>query len=278
MSGADVDMPEPTIPKCEEWSVFQKLNFEKEVVGIYISGHPMDDFNLELANFCDINMKQLSERLNDLPNKEFTCAGLIANVAHLESKQGNKYCKFELHDKSGMREFAMFGENYLKQAHKIVPGMFIHIKGLVKLKNKKFNPDGLQKDFDIQTFDFLKEVRSKLLRKIHVKLDAQFIDEITINELDALMDKYPGDKTIYFDIIDFTEYTGVTMMMRSKKADVSNEFLKELEQLPCFQGYTVNTSDLQEFLYKMKFNIKEEVAAEVSEEEMSFEEIIEEVE
>jgi DNA polymerase-3 subunit alpha len=278
MSGADVDMPEPTIPKCEEWSVFQKLNFEKEVVGIYISGHPMDDYNLELKYFCDINMKQLSEHLNDLPNKEFTCAGLIANVAHLESKQGNKYCKFELHDKSGMREFAMFGENYLKQAHKIVPGMFIHIKGIVKLKNKKFNPDGLQKDFDIQTFDFLKEVRSKMLRKIHVKLDAQFIDEITINEIETLMEKYPGDKTIYFDIIDFAEYTGVTMMMRSKKADVSNEFLQEIEQLSCFQGYTVNSSDMQEFLYKMKFNIKEEALTEVSEDEVAFEEIVEEVE
>jgi DNA polymerase III subunit alpha len=277
MSGADVDMPEPAIPKCEEWSVFQKLNFEKEVVGIYISGHPMDDYNLELKYFCDINMKQLSEHLNDLPNKEFTCAGLIANVAHLESKQGNKYCKFELHDKSGMREFAMFGENYLKQSHKIVPGMFVHIKGLVKLKNKKFNPDGLQKDFDIQTFDFLKEVRTKLLRKIHIKLDARFIDEITISEFESIMDKYPGDKNVYFDIIDFDEYTGVTMMMRSKKAEISNDFLLEIEQIEGFCGYTVNTSDLQEFLHKTKFNIKEEVEAEVIE-EATFEEIVEEIE
>ncbi len=277
MSDADVDMPKPAIPKCEEWSVFQKLNFEKEVVGIYISGHPMDDYNLELKYFCDINMKILSEHLNDLPNKEFTCAGLIANVAHLESKQGNKYCKFELHDKSGMREFRMFGENYLKQSHKIVPGMFIHIKGLVKLKNKKFNTDGLQKDFDIQTFDFLKEVRSKLLRKIHIKLDARFIDEITISEFECIMDKYPGDKNVYFDIIDFDEYTGVTMMMRSKKAEISNDFLLEIEQIEGFCGYTVNTSDLQEFLHKTKFNIKEEVEAEVIE-EATFEEIVEEIE
>jgi DNA polymerase-3 subunit alpha len=276
MSGADVDMPEPTIPKCEEWSVFQKLNFEKEVVGIYISGHPMDDYNLELKYFCDINMKQLSEHLNDLPNKEFTCAGLIANVGHLESKQGNKYCKFELHDKSGMREFRMFGENYLKQSHKIVPGMFVHIKGLVKHKNKKFNTDGLQKDFNVQSFDFLKEVRTKLLRKIHIKIDARFINEITISEFESIMEKYPGEKNVYFDIIDFDEYTGVTMMMRSKKATISNDFLLEIEQIEGFCGYTVNTSDLQEFLHKSKFNIKEEI--EITDEETIFEEIIEELE
>jgi DNA polymerase-3 subunit alpha len=257
MSDAQMDMPEPAIPKCEEWTVFEKLNYEKEVVGIYISGHPMDDYALEVDNFCDIDVKTLAERLNDLPNKEFTCAGMVMNLANLESKQGNKYCKFELHDKSGMREFALFGDTYAKNLGRLLSGSFVLIKGVVQLKNKKFNPDGKQKDFNIQFIEPLTEVRHKLLKKIHIKLDSKLIDDILLNELDTLLQKYTGEKPVYFDVIDFDEFSGITLVSRSKKAEITNDFLKELEQLPAMLNYTINKSDLNEYLHKLRFNIKD---------------------
>jgi DNA polymerase III subunit alpha len=277
MADSQMDMPEPSIPKCEEWTVFEKLNYEKEVVGIYISGHPMDDYALEVNNFCDIDVKTLAERLNDLPNKEFTCAGMVMNLANLESKQGNKYCKFELHDKSGMREFALFGDTYAKNLGRLLSGSFVLIKGMVQLKNKKFNTDGKQKDFNIQYIEPLTEVRHKLLKKIHIKLDSKLIDEITLNELETLLQKYPGEKPVYLDVIDLEEYTGITLVSRSKKAEITNEFLKELEQIPAILNYTINKSDLNEYLHKIRYNIKdsleEDDPADVAIEEPLLEEV-----
>ena len=110
---SEVQIPEPMVPPCEEWGTMEKLRREKEVVGIYISGHPLDDFKTEIKSFCNANVACA----NDLPsyvNRELTFAGVITDVQHRVSKNGKGWAAFTMEDYTDSFEFRIFGEEYLK--------------------------------------------------------------------------------------------------------------------------------------------------------------------
>jgi DNA polymerase-3 subunit alpha len=251
-AGEDVELPAPAIPNVDKWSVFQELSAEKEVVGIYISGHPMDDYTLEVKNFCDIELNDLNIHINNLPDKEYAVAGIISNMAHLESRKGNKYGFFELQDKSGSMEFRLFGETYLKLQHFLAPGNFLYVKGKVQLKGKKFNPDGKQKEYSVQYLELLTNIRERLLSKVYLRFDATQVTRESLQELEEVFNKYEGNRTVYIDLIDHEEISGVTLLSRNRKVNVSNEFLKEVKEIPGYEGFAVNKSDLNRRLHRLK--------------------------
>ena len=169
--GESLELAEPEIPPTEEWSNFELLTKEKEVVGIYISGHPLQDYLLELKYFCDINLKVLNENLQELPEREFSFIGLVSNAANLESRRGTKYGVLELQDMEGQMEFRLFGEQYLKFMHFLVPGNFLHIKGKVQQRPKYYKSDEFQKEYRIQQIDVLDDIRDKLSNSLYLKWD-----------------------------------------------------------------------------------------------------------
>ncbi|MCB9187887.1 MAG: DNA polymerase III subunit alpha [Flavobacteriales bacterium] len=262
--GEEIEIPAPGIPNVKEWSVFQELSAEKEVVGIYISGHPMDDYSLEVDNFCDIQLNDLNEHMNNLPDKEFSVAGIISNMAHLESRKGNKYGFFELQDKSGSMEFRLFGETYLKLQHFLAPGNFLYVKGKVQLKGKKFNPDGKQKEYSVQYIELLSNIRERLLNKIYLRFDAAMITRESLADLEDILAKYEGSRTVYLDLIDHDEVSGVTLLARNNKVNVTNDFLKEVKEIMGYEGFSVNKSDLNKRLHRLK--IEQEQMKQESEE------------
>jgi len=266
--GEDIEIPTPKVPDVPEWTIFQRLNYEREIVGIYISGHPMDDFSLEVENFCDIYLNLLSERTNDLPDKEFSVAGIVSNFAHLESRKGNKYGFFELQDTSGSMEFRIFGETYLKLSHYLQNGNFLYVTGNVQLKGKKFNEDGKQKEYKVGQIELLENIRAAKVKKVYLQFDSKMINEQTIEELAAIFEQYQGGQTVYMDLIDYDELSGVTLISRSQKVLASNEMLKELKEVPGFVGYSVNKSRLAHKLHKLEKEaekLKEEAATEMVE-------------
>ena len=103
---------------CEEWGTMEKLRREKEVVGIYISGHPLDDFKKEIKAFCKNTVSDFS-RLEEFVNRELTVAGVITDVQHRVSKNGKGWGLFTLEDYNESYELRIFGEEYLKPASTI---------------------------------------------------------------------------------------------------------------------------------------------------------------
>lgn len=250
--GEDIEIPTPGIPNVKEWSVFQELSAEKEVVGIYISGHPMDDYSLEVDNFCDLQLNDLNIHMNNLPDKEFAVAGIISNMAHLESRKGNKYGFFELQDKSGSMEFRLFGETYLKLQHFLTQGNFLYVKGKIQLKGKKFNPDGKQKEYSVQYIELLSNIRERLLNKIYLRFDAALVSRESLTDLEDTLNKYEGNRTVYLDLIDYEDASGVTLLSRNRKVNVSNDFLKDVKEIEGYEGFSVNKSDLNRRLHRLK--------------------------
>ena len=250
--GDSLNLVEPQIPECKKWSNFELLTKEKEVVGIYISGHPLEDYLLELKYFCDINLKILNENLQDLPEREFSFIGLANNAANLESRRGTKYGLIELQDMEGQMEFRLFGEQYLKFMHFLVPGNFLFIKGKVQQRPKYYKSDEFQKEFRILQIDVLEEVRSKLANSLYVQWNYDQLKKEHVNQLENLFKKHKGKKQIIFELFDQETRSFVTLNSRNFKSNISNELIKNLEKMDGFIGYSVNKSWMNNYIEKLK--------------------------
>ena len=250
--GESVKLSEPQIPECDKWSNFELLTKEKEVVGIYISGHPLQDYLLELKYFCDINLKILNENLQDLPEREFSFIGLANNTANLESRRGTKYGVIELQDMEGQMEFRLFGEQYLKFMHFLVPGNFLFIKGKVQQRPKYYKSDEFQKEFRILQIDVLDDVRSKLASSLYVRWNYDQLNKNQINQLQDLFKKHKGRKQVIFELLDHESKSYVTLNSRNFKSNISNDLIKNLEKIDGYLGYSINKSLMTNYLEKLK--------------------------
>ena len=253
--GETVELAEPKIPQIEEWSTFELLTKEKDVVGIYITGHPLQDYKLELKYFCDINLKVLNENLQELPEREFSFIGLANSAANLESRRGTKYGLIELQDMEGQMEFRLFGEQYLKFMHFLVPGNFLYIKGKVQQRPKYYKSDEFQKEFRIQQIELLDDVREKLTSSLFLRWDYEEMKQSSISSIEKLVKNHKGKKQLIFELLDKESKSYITLNSRKFQTNVSNEFLEELQKLNGFLGYSINKSKMEKYIYKLKENV-----------------------
>ena len=121
---SDVQIAEPLVPPCEEWGTMEKLAREKEVVGIYISGHPLDDFRVEMNTFCNATLA-FFKNLEPYVNRELCFGGVVTDVQHRVSKQGKGWALFTLEDYTDSFEFRIFGEEYLRFRHFFVKNLWL---------------------------------------------------------------------------------------------------------------------------------------------------------
>jgi len=220
---SEVQFDEPLIPACEEWNVMESLGKEKEVIGIYISGHPLDNFKTELKYFCNASLNCF-EKIENFLNRELTFGGILANVENRISKNGKGWASFNLEDYSGAHEFRIFGEEYLKFKHFLVPNSYLQIKILVK-------PGWREGDIRIQFNNFLmlQDVLEKSTKKISLQLNIKDVNEEKITLIHDLLKMYKGTQILNFVIYDMKEKLKLNMPSRSVKVKVTQELLNELE-------------------------------------------------
>ena len=262
----EVNFPQPPIPFCDEWNTYEKLNREKDVVGIYISGHPLEDYKLELQNFCDTNAAVLAENINQLPDRELTLIGIANKALNLQSRKGNKYGVLELQDMYGSIEFRLFGEQYLKFSHFLHPGNFLAVNGKIQPKPKHYNADGKQKEFKISKIELLKDVLDKNVKNIYLRWDSNLMNKKEIEHIKKIFKKHKGKKPVYFEMIDMSDKSSVLLISRDFMLKISNDLLDELSQLSSFLGCSLNQSKLNEFLRDHLKN--ETIAAQIEEQEL----------
>ncbi len=221
---------ELVIPPFEEWDNLSKLKKEREVVGIFISGHPLDDFKKEMQWFTSANLFQLKE-LRPLINKTINVAGIVNEIEHLESRNGKGWGRFTLEDYSDQFEFRIFGEEYLKFKHFINTNQFIRIKINIK-EGWRNHETGRLGDPRIQfiNFEMLHDVLSKNSKKITLQVDIHQLESKSIKQLKRELRGFKGDKPIFFDVIDPKKQIKLTMASRKQKVNISQELLSLLEE------------------------------------------------
>jgi DNA polymerase-3 subunit alpha len=226
---SEVQIPEPVVPPCEQWGTMEKLRREKEVVGIYISGHPLDDFRAEIKAFANANVS-FFHNLDDQINRELCFAGVITDVQHRVSRNGKGWAVFALEDYTDTFEFRIFGEEYLKFRHFLMINSFVFIK--VFVREGWVNRDtGKKGDPRLQfnQFILLQEVMENYARKLTIKLNIDQLKEDQILDLKDTLRLHKGKHPLQFTVYEMEDEIKVTLSSRKQKVDISSELLATLE-------------------------------------------------
>ena len=218
------------IPECESWGTLELLKKEKAVVGIYISAHPLDDFKREMKYFSSATFDILSD-LDPLVNRDLSFGGIINDVEHLITKTGKGWSKFTIEDFSDQYEFKIFGEDYLKFRHFILPNNFVRLRlrvveGWRNRETGQLGPARIQFNY----FEMLHDTLKTNVKKITLMFEVKQLNESKIQDLKTLMSPYKGDKGLYVDVFDTEEKIKLTLPSRKQRVEVSNELLLALEE------------------------------------------------
>ncbi|WP_456377549.1 DNA polymerase III subunit alpha [Lutibacter sp.] len=226
---SEIQFPEPEIPMAEKWGMMEELSKEKEVVGIYISGHPLDDFKNEIKYFSNASLAIFKEDLNKYIGANFTFSGILSDVQHRTSQNGNKWASFVISDYNDSHEFRIFKDTYLKFKPYLIDNEFRQFK--VTISAGWRNKDGKLGEPRINFTDIqiLQGVLEKQSKKITLQLNITTINENRINEISTMLKENKGTVPLDFLVYDLAEEIKLNLHSRSIKVNVDNVFLKVLE-------------------------------------------------
>lgn len=200
----DLQMPEIMPPKlgtCPPWQLIEKLDFEKEVTGMYMSGHPLDAFKFELTHYNIVPVAQFTEMRNnnDGPpsTKQYRLAGLVTDAQHRLTKTGKNFGIMHIEDFSGKCDFALFGEDYVKYSNYLEKGTIILLEGSMK---QRFNSDNYE--FKITKLHLLETIKPSLTREVRIELAPSAVDEAFIDFVEGNIKAHPGKTTLKFHVKD----------------------------------------------------------------------------
>ncbi|MFD0777480.1 hypothetical protein ACFQZF_02025 [Flavobacterium myungsuense] len=199
---SDVQIAEPIVPPCEDWSTMEKLAKEKEVVGIYISGHPLDDYKFEMKYFCNVRLSNL-KNIETLVGKNLTFAGIVTNVQYRTGKNGKDWAVFTLEGYDESHEFRIFDEEYLKFRHFLVNNQFIYFK--VNIKDGWVNRETGKKSDPRITFQdakLLADVLPTFAKKIAIQLNINDLKLNLIENLEKIFQANKGDHQVTFEVLE----------------------------------------------------------------------------
>lgn len=227
---SEVQIPEPEVPPCEEWGTMKKLKQEKEVVGVYISGHPLDDYKIEMETFTNCKVAAFNHLKNFL-NKELCFGGIVGDVQHRETKAGKGWAIFSVEDYEDSFEFKIFGEDYLKWRHFLVPNSFVYGRVFVKpgwpdRVTGKIGEPRLQ----YNSFQMLQDVMENQSKKLTLQLFLNEVEDGTIDSMKEVMSSHKGDKSLFFAIYETKDKIKLTMPSRKHKVNISKGLLDELHE------------------------------------------------
>ncbi len=222
--GGGVNLSEPTSFGSDEWSLLEKLKKEKEVTGIYISGHPLDDYRLEIKKFTNCFLNDIENS----KNKELKLAGIVTSTETKISKTGNLYCRFTVEDFNGTYNFALFGKDYLNfKTFTETPNAMLHISGRYQPRWK----NEAEFEFKISKIDLLSDIRTKLTKFLTIEVDPSTVNDKLINDIQAAIEKHPGKVRLRIKFNDPIENIIVGVRSSIKSVDLSNDLFKELDTL-----------------------------------------------
>jgi DNA polymerase-3 subunit alpha len=231
-----IEITKPEIPYAPEWSPLEKLNKERDLIGMYLSAHPLDEFELEINHVCNTTTSDLKD-LAPLEGKPLRIGGMVTNFRHAVSKAGNPYGVFMLEDYVGAFEFALFGNNYVEFNKYMIKDMYLYISAIVQEKGadykfkKPTDPDKPREiEFKIQKIELFKEIKDKLVEKLTVTIPLQQIDTDLVIELSELVLKNKGSVNLYIEIVDENSPNKVKLFSRQNRLKINTDVYHKLKK------------------------------------------------
>ena len=221
--GEHVDIQRPVLPACADWSQLEKLTKEREMVGLYLSAHPLDDYKIIIDHMCKTQLSEL-ENLDALKGQEIAVAGMVVGVQNLMTKTGKPWGKFKLEDYNGGHEFALFGKDYENFRKYLFPDYFLFVRGRVQAK--PYNDKELE--FKIISMVQLQEMRDTIKEMI-VQLPIEEVTEAFIHDLTERVRESKGDTLLRLNVYDRGAQVSLRLFSKSHKVSLSQSLVGYLD-------------------------------------------------
>ncbi|MCD8166976.1 MAG: DNA polymerase III subunit alpha [Bacteroides sp.] len=223
-----VEISTPEVPPAEKWSDLEKLNRERDLVGIYLSAHPLDEYSIILEHVCNTRMAELADK-QTLAGRDITMGGVVTSLRKGYSKNGNPYGIVKLEDYSGSAELPLFGNEWIDLQGYFAEGMFLFIRA--KCQPKQWRQDELE--IKIASIELLPDVKEKLVEKLTITIPLSILNVQMVTELSSLTRNSPGNTELYFKIADpGNEQMKIELMSRKLRLNVGKELISYLKEHP----------------------------------------------
>lgn len=222
-----VEIAKPEIPMFEPWNSLDRLNRERDYVGIYLSAHPLDEYAIILENVCNTRMSDLADKSN-LVNRDLTLGGIVTNVREGRTKTDKPFGIVKIEDYSGSGEIPFFGNDWLTWCNYLRVGYFLYIKA--KCLPRQWNPNEL--DLKVGSIELLPDVKENLIDKITITTPLSSLDKELITDLSSLARKNPGNAELHFLVVDGDGKMHVTMKAQKVKISVKRDLINYIKSRP----------------------------------------------
>ena len=219
---ADIQKPEP-LPH-EPWTKLEMLNKEREVSGIYLSSHPLDDFSVLIRHYCHSTLGDLQD-LPSMKNKDFTVAGMVTSVTHLTTKTGKPYGRFTIEDYNSSHEFVLFSKDYENFRRYLYEGYYLLVRG--RVQERTYNPNELE--CRINSMMMLSEAQETLIRELTIALPVTELTEDIVSQLKETINENRGNVTLRVKVLDPQADVAVNLYSKTLKVGMTPGMVRFLD-------------------------------------------------
>ncbi|MFM7401663.1 MAG: DNA polymerase III subunit alpha, partial [Bacteroidota bacterium] len=216
-----VSIPEPTVPRATEWGLILKLQKEREVIGLYLSGHPLDDFRYEWENFATP-----LEKVDNYRGRKVNVAGFVTKAEHRISQKGTGWGRFTIQDYTGSLEITMFSESYAKFKTFFEEGTSVYAEGEFR---QRYNSDEFE--FKVNNVRLMETVGDEKTSSITLKIPVEVISRELLEEIGQLCSAHKGKHTLKIELIDRQNKEKLSFTSGARKVTVGNDFIAAMEML-----------------------------------------------
>ena len=234
MGGVEIATP-PVPVMVEEWSNLERLNKERDLVGIYISAHPLDEYSIVLKGMCNTRCSELADREALAKKESFQLGGIVTQVREKTTKRGDPCGFVTIEDFEGSGELALFGQEWANWRGMMVEGYTLYIKG----KCAPLHPNSTFLSMQITSVQFMSQAKDENIEKLTISFDADKIDDAMVTDLTTLLDEHRGSIQLYFQINNPEGGAPLMLRSRNRTIDVNRELLNYLDTNPAFE-YRIN--------------------------------------
>jgi len=222
----DFAMPDiipPKIPNCEPWTLTELLENEKEVTGMFMSGHPLDHFRFEIKHYGITRLGEFNEikeaiTLTANPGRQFRLAGLVVDAQHRISKNGRLFGSFYIEDYSGKSEFMLWGDDYARFKHFLEKGKNLYLTGSFR---QRFNK--AEFEFKVEKMTLLENIKQTLTKQLVLELDARQVNDELLTFVHENVKKHPGRAGLKFNITEPRLNARVSLFTRETGFEMNDE-------------------------------------------------------
>lgn len=226
-----VEIQTPPVPDCEAWSTMELLKRERELVGIYLSAHPLDDYAVVLNHMCNLHCPQIGREMNKkafASIEELTFGGIVTSVSQRWTKTNKPFGIVTIEDFEGQGELALFGEDWTKWQSMLQEEYHIYITAQC-VQRFRNNPDAY--DMVIKKIEFLSDVKEKSIEKFTVYMDSTMFNDAQLTDLETTLKNSTGNVPLYINIHDAKNNTNVQLYSRNITVDVNKKLLTSLDEM-----------------------------------------------